>query len=178
MKKLSVVMLAMLLFVGGVFAANSSKESKGSSKIGLGYAKTSISAAGVTNDIDSVACRFWFDKDLGIDVSLGFNAGDSNSTIFVDAKILGNFIKVNKLNIYWFGGIGFGNWDPKINGADSATIFRIKGGVGAEYYLLPCLSLLTEMGLRFSSISAGENVSDFGIYADWLPQAGVRFYFN
>ena len=68
------------------------------------------------------------------------------------------------------------------NGDDlDATLIAVQGGVGAEYFILPNLSVLTEMGLRYVSANPDadgfDTVSDFGIFADWLPQAGVRFYF-
>ena len=113
------------------------------------------------------------------DVSLGFKTGDASTAVLFGAKMIGNFVKINKLKIYWLGGLSVGSYDPKQNGIKSSTVFRIQGGVGAEYYLLHCLSVLTEMGLRFTSLDGnGKNVNDFGVYVDWLPQAGIRFYFN
>lgn len=194
MKNLSVVVLAMFVFVGMSFGtqvqsksnlnSNSSSSSSSSSdnaiRFGLGYAKANLDIAGFgSNDLDSVAGRIWFNDNLGLDLSLGFKTGDARTAVLFGAKMVGNFIKINKLNIYWLGGLSIGTYDPKQDGIDSFTIFRIQGGVGVEYYLLKCLSVLTEMGIRFTSLSGnGDNVNDFGLYADWLPQAGIRFYFN
>jgi len=177
MKKFSVLVLCMLVFVGLSFADNSSS-SVSTTRWSLGYAKVNFDVAKNREQLDSVASRFWFDDNLGMDVSLGFKTGDSTSAILLSAKMIGNIIKVNKLNIYWLGGLAIGSYDPKEDGVKSFTVFRVQGGVGAEYFLLPCLSLLTEVGLQFTSANGDQNFNDFGVYADWLPQAGIRFYFN
>jgi hypothetical protein len=195
-KKFCVVVLTMLVFAGVSFCeqlksnsnfnsnsncnSNSNSGSNSTIRFGLGYARTNVDVPrfGMV-DLDSVAARIWFTKNLGLDVSLGFKTGDASTAVLFGAKMIGNFIKINKLNIYWLGGLSVGSYDPKQNGVNSSTVFRIQGGVGAEYYLLNCLSVLTEMGLRFTSFSGnGKNVNDFGVYVDWLPQAGIRFYFN
>lgn len=177
MKKLLVLMLIMLLFVEVSFALRDGYEN--SFKVGLGYSKTEVNMGEIEANLDSVAGRFWFDDNLGIDVSFGFRAGDAQSSFLVEAKLIGNFIKLNKLNIYWLAGVAFGSYDPKDGKTGSASLFGVQGGVGAEFFVLPCLSVLTEMGLEYKSASAnGTNVNDFGIFAHWLPQAGVRFYFN
>ena len=186
MKKLSVVMLSMLLFVGGAFAAAKSN-SEAAGKFGIGYSKATLDTgarfAGNVN-IDQVAGRFWFSDDLGIDVRFGFGTGDVNTRILVDANMIGNILIYKKLNVYWLAGINFGSYTLKDAGKRGddidCTVFGIHGGVGAEFFVLPCLSLLTEMGIRYISVNpdGGDNMGDFGIFADWLPQAGVRFYFN
>ena len=189
MKKFASVVLSLVLFVGVSFAAQSAKTAKSSSsnsgKFAIGYSKLNINlgaasaAAGVGDvSLDQIAGRYWFNDDMGIDVTLGFRSGDAQSTVLLGGKIIGKFIKVNKLDVYWLAGLAFGSYDPKVNNMDSMTVFRIQGGVGAEFYVLPCLSVLTEMGLSFQTASGNGNTrSDFGIFADWLPQAGVRFYF-
>ena len=181
MKKISLVMLALVLFAGISFSADKNSSSS-AVKLGLGYSKISVNLGngqGLGNvSLDQVAGRFWFSDNLGIDVSLGFKAGDAQTAILLGGSIIGKFIKVNKLDIYWLAGIAFGSYDPKVRGTNSLTVFRVKGGVGAEYYVLPCLSVLTEMGIAFQSASGnGNSFNDFGIFADWLPQAGIRYYF-
>ena len=186
MKKFCVVVLVMLAFVGVSFCeqlksnSNFNSGSNNTVRFGVGYAKANLDVPNFGMvDLDSVAARIWFTKNLGLDVSLGFKTGDTSTSVLFGAKMIGNFIKINKLNIYWLGGLSVGSYDPKRNGVKSSTVFRVQGGVGAEYYLLPCLSVLTEMGVRFTSLSGnGKNVNDFGVYVDWLPQAGIRFYFN
>lgn len=201
MKKLSAVLLSLMLCVSVSFAArggtgsgsgssssksSSSSSSSSSGSFGLGYSKATFDTgafAGTVN-VDQVAGRIWFNDNLGLDVQLGFGSGDANTRLLLGAKIIGNFIKVNKLNVYWLAGINFGTYKLKnagLGGDLDCSVFGIQGGVGAEYFVLPCLSVLTEMGLRYFSVDPDVNgmdsVNDFGIFADWLPQAGVRFYF-
>lgn len=191
MKKFASVVLSLILFTGVSFAAQQAKtqytkpSSSNSGKFGLGYSKLNINlgaaaaAAGVEDvSLDQIAARYWFSDDMGIDITLGFRAGDAQSTVLFGGKLIGKFIKVNKLDVYWLAGLAFGSYDPKIKNIDSMTVFRMQGGVGAEFYVLPCLSVLTEMGLLFQTASGnGNSKNDFGVFADWLPQAGVRFYF-
>lgn len=196
MKKLSAVVLSLMLCVsvsfaarGGTSSSSSSKSSSSSSSssssgsFGLGYSKfefnTQQQGVGVVT-FDEIAGRYWFNDNLGMDIEFGFGSGDLNTRFLVGGKIIGNFIKVNKLNIYWLAGLMFGSYTWKGGGRDvTSSIFGFQGGVGAELYVLPCLSVLTEMGLRYLSVKpdGGNTMTDFGVFADWLPQAGVRFYF-
>lgn len=200
MKKLSAVVLSLMLCVSVSFAArggtnsssssssNSSSSSSSSSNgsFGLGYSKFQVDTGGQFVGVvtfDQIAGRYWFNDDLGIDIKLGFGSGDTNTRMLVGANIIGNFIKVNKLNVYWLAGLDFGNYKLKnagpFGGDVDCSVFVVQGGVGAEYFVVPCLSVLTEMGIRYISVKpdGGNSMSDFGVFADWLPQAGVRFYF-
>lgn len=202
MKKLSAVVLSLMLCVSMSFAArggsssssssssqkkSSSSSSSSSGSFGLGYSQVnfnqSINGVGNINisfAFDEVAGRYWFDDKLAIDVQLGFGSGDATSRFLIGGKVLGNVVSLNNLNVYLFGGLAFGSFTLKTGPVDQdASLFSIHGGVGAEYYVLPCLSVLTEMGLRYISVKpdGGNSLSDFAIYAEWLPQAGVRYYF-
>lgn len=199
MKKLSAVLLSLMLCVSVSFAArggrndnygssSSNSSSSSSGNFGIGYSKATFNAGpipgvGNTNfDFDQIAARYWFSDDLGIDVKLGFGSGDINTRFLVGANLVGKIMNINKLNIYWLAGLNFGSYKIKGQGGaqdNDNSIFAVQGGVGAEYYVLPCLSVLTEMGIRYISVKPdGENsMNDFGVFADWLPQAGVRFYF-
>lgn len=199
MKKLSAIVLSLILCVSVSFAArggsgnsgnssskSSSSSSSSSGSFGLGYSKATFDTGAFAGNVnvDQIAGRIWFNDTLGLDVQLGFGSGDANTRLLLGAKIIGNFIKVNKLNVYWLAGINFGTYKLKNAGPGGdvdCTVFGIHGGVGAEYFVLPCLSVLTEMGLRYFSadpdVDGMDSVNDFGIFADWLPQAGVRFYF-
>ncbi len=200
MKKLSAVVLSLMLCVSMSFAArggsssstsssqkkSSSSSSSSSGSFGIGYSKANFNQAvsGVNGapdlSFDEIAGRYWFDDKFAIDVQLGFGSGDATSRFLIGGKVVGNVLTINNLNIYFFGGLAFGSFTLKGNGRDQdASVFSINGGVGAEYYVLPCLSVLTEMGIRYISLKpdGGNSFDDFGVYADWLPQAGVRFYF-
>ena len=204
MKKLSVVVLSLMLCVSMSFAArggnsnssssssqkksSSSSSSSSSGSFGLGYSKVTIDnvVTGVNNlsvSFDEIAGRYWFDDKIAIDAQLGFGSGDATSRFLIGGKVIGNVVTLNNLNVYLFGGLAFGsftlkNADPLGRDIDY-SIFLIHGGVGVEYYVLSCLSVLTEMGIRYWSVKpdGGNSMNDFGLYADWLPQAGVRYYF-
>lgn len=201
MKKLSAVVLSLMLCVSVSFAArggsssssgssskSTSSSSSSSGKFAIGYSKANFDTgiAEIGNiGVDEVAGRFWFNDSFGIDVKLGFGTGDANTKVLVGGNVIGTIKQFNSLKIYWLAGLSFGTYKAKEyfdNGDDlDATLIAVQGGVGAEYFILPNLSVLTEMGLRYVSANPDadgfDTVSDFGIFADWLPQAGVRFYF-
>ena len=167
---------------------SSSSSSSSSGSFGIGYSKVTIDtivtgANNLSASFDEIAGRYWFDDKIAIDAQLGFGSGDATSRFLIGGKVIGNVVSLNNLNVYLFGGLSFGSVTIKnvgMGGADQdASLFLISGGVGAEYYVLPCLSVLTEMGIRYWSIKpdGGNSMNDFGLYADWLPQAGVRYYF-
>ena len=201
MKKLSAVAIALLLCVNVSFAArggsgsssgssykSTSSSSSSSGKFAIGYSKAEFDTrnwgAG-TIGVDEVAGRFWFTDSIGIDVKLGFGTGDGDTRVLVGGNVIGNIKQFNSLKIYWLAGVSFGSYKLKEyfnNGDDlDITVICVQGGVGAEYFILPNLSVLTEMGLRYVSanpdVDGWDSVNDFGIFADWFPQAGVRFYF-
>lgn len=191
MRKFAVLALTLFLCAGITFAAgnknngNSGSSNSSAGSFGIGYSKATFDTGALAGSfgIDEVAGRFWFADDFGVDVRFGFGTGDINTRILVDSRIIGNIVKVNKLNIYWLAGLVFGTCTFKdIQGVGDVdcTIFGIHGGIGAEYYVLPCLSVLTEMGIRYLSVNPDDfdNRNDFGVFADWLPQAGVRYYFQ
>ena len=190
MRKFAALTLALFLCAGTVFAATNKNSGKSSSStsstgsFGLGYSKMTIRSDWYNQsyDFDQIAGRYWFNDTMGIDVKLGFGSGEATSRLLLGANIIGKFINVNKLNVYWLVGINFGSFTYKGTGGDlDISLFGFQGGVGAEYFVLPCLSVLTEMGIRYKSIkpdvTGAKTDTDFGIFADWLPQAGVRFYF-
>ena len=203
MKKLSAVVLSLMLCASVSFAArggtsdsssysssskSSSRSSSSSGKFGLGYSKVEVDTG--LNGVgwvycDQVAGRYWFNDDLGIDVKLGFGSGDATTRILLGANLIGTIKDYNNLKIYWLAGLSYGSYKMKeffMNGDDlDVSVLMVQAGFGAEYHILPCLSVLTEMGLRYVSanpdVDGWDSVSDFSVFADWLPQAGVRFYF-
>ncbi len=201
MKKLSAVVLSLMLCVsmsfaarGGSSSSTSSSQKKSSSSssssggsFGLGYSQVNFNQSinGVGNGnisfaFDEVAGRYWFDDKLAIDVQLGFGSGDATSRFLIGGKVIGNVLTINNLNVYLFGGLALGSFTLKTGPQDQDfSLLSIHGGVGAEYYVLPCLSVLTEMGIRYISVKPDDfdSRNDFGVYADWLPQAGLRYYF-
>lgn len=171
MKKTVFVLIA-LFFVAGLSLGEEKKEDI---KFGLGYSQFIINNNNNDVTISQAAYRIWFNDTLGADFTLGFQNGStngqSNNTFLLGGKILGKIVSVKSLDIYWLAGLNFGSTSVA---GESSSLFRLCGGVGAEYYLLPCLSLLTELDLSY--ISQKDN-NQFGIFASWVPQAGVRFYF-
>ena len=171
MKK-TVLFLAVLFFATGLSFGAEKKENV---KFGLGYSQLVINNNNNDIAISQAAGRVWFNDTLGADFTLGFQNGttngQSNNTFLLGGKILGKIVSVKSLDIYWLAGLNFGSTSVA---GESSSLFRLCGGVGAEYYLLPSLSLLTEVDISYFS---QKDNNQFGIFASWVPQAGVRFYF-
>lgn len=192
MKKLSAVVLSLMLCVSVSFAARggsgsssgssskstSSKSSSSSSgDFGIGYSR--MGARVVNVSLDQIAARYWISEEIGIDLGLGFSSGDAEAAVLFSGKFLYSFINKDKVKFYLLAGIGFGNYEDKRTwNSQSQSVFLAEGGVGIEYFVIPCLSVLTEIGLRYGSVSAnGNSNSQFNTFGDWIPEAGVRFYF-
>ncbi len=171
MKKAAFMIAVLFLVAGLSFGA----EKKENLKFGLGYSQLIINNNNNDIAISQAAGRVWFNDTLGADFTLGFQNsstnGQSNNTFLLGGKILGKMVSVKSLDIYWLAGLNFGSTSVA---GESSSFFRLCGGFGAEYYLLPSLSLLTEIDMSY--ISQKDN-NQFGIFASWIPQAGVRFYF-
>jgi hypothetical protein len=171
MKKAALIIAGLFLAVGLSFGA----EKKENVKFGLGYSQLIINNNNNDIAVSQAAGRVWFNDTLGADFTLGFQNsstnGQSNNTFLLGGKILGKMVSVKSLDIYWLAGLNFGSTSVA---GESSSFFRLCGGFGAEYYLLPSLSLLTEIDMSY--ISQKDN-NQFGIFASWIPQAGVRFYF-
>ena len=192
MKKLSAVLMALVLCVSVSFAARggtssssgssskstSSKSSSSSSgDFGIGYSR--LGARVVNVSLDQIAVRYWISEEIGVDAGLGFSSGDAEAAVLFTGKFLYSFINRDKVKFYLLAGLGFGNYENKQAwNSQSQSLFIVEGGVGIEYFVIPCLSVLTEIGLRYGSVSAnGNSASQFNTFGDWIPEAGVRFYF-
>jgi len=186
MRKLALSVLCLILFVGISYSAQTQAiskktETKPIEKFALGYSQIPVPGTNNTNsnNVPSFAGRYWFNEKTGIDVTLGFQTGDGDDIFLLGGKFLAKIYNVKNLDIYCLGGIQFGSVTVNNGvGNSSETALRLMGGVGAEYYILPCLSILTEVGLCFEIINSDPSVSQFKVFADWIPQAGVRFYFS
>ena len=129
----------------------------------------------LSNDIPSLSARYWVNDEVGIEGIAGFTTGDSEDSFILGAKALGILKSYNSLNIYVSALIAAGTANFKSPGGSGVnTMFKAAAGVGVEWFVLDNLSLSTEIGFGFFNCT---NVSkQFGFYADWLPQAGVRYY--
>ncbi|MEA5001238.1 MAG: hypothetical protein VB017_05080 [Endomicrobiaceae bacterium] len=180
MKKIALSCLCLFIFAGMSFSAEQQKNTF-LENFAVGYSQIPVpSDTSGTNNVSSLAGRYWFNKDMGLDITLGFQTGDGDDVCMLGGKFLGKIYTLKNLDIYCLGGIQFGTVSVNNSNLNSSsdTAFRIIGGFGAEYYILPCLSILTEVGLSFETVNSNPSFSRFKTYADWLPQAGIRFYFS
>lgn len=180
MKKLLLVSLTVLICTTLGFARDgqqkapaSSYKSYSNSRIGVGF-NSQLSQAGV----NSVSVRYWADDRIGFDGMLGFALGDNNKYFDLGGKILFVLRKEQNASIYGFGLLGIENAstkNPFTGDTTSDTGVTVAGGLGAEFFLtgLPNLGFSTELGLGYNSTS-----KIFGTFGNWIPSAGVRYYFQ
>ncbi|MCL2335704.1 MAG: hypothetical protein FWC57_06535 [Endomicrobia bacterium] len=143
-------------------------------RIAVGFQMTSNMNV-LSKDIPSLTGRYWFNDTVGTEGFFGFTSGDSEDSFIMGVKGLGIIESYKTLNVYVSATFAAGAADFKgASGSATNTMFKVAAGVGAEWFVLDNLSLSTEIGLGFFNCT---NISkQFGFYADWLPQAGVRYY--
>jgi hypothetical protein len=147
-------------------------------KIGMGFNFISYRGFNGQDTAPALAARFWFDDNVGIEGTFAFSSGKHSDLYYVGGKLLAIVKNYKTLNLYasFFGGFGDASNNPNDEDA-SAFIFKIGAGLGVEWFVLDHLAVSTECGLAFLSNSNSNVGNSFGVYADWLPNAGIRFYF-
>jgi len=167
------VFVSVLLFCS--VAASLASDEKENVKFAVGYSQLTVANNTEDTSVSQAAARVWFNDTYGADFTLGFQNnnvnGQSNNVFVLGGKMLGKVISLKSLDVYWLAGLNFGS--ASVAG-ESSSLFRISGGAGVEYYILPRLSLLTEIEIAYLSQKDNDR---FGIVAGWVPQAGIRLYF-
>jgi len=151
--------------------ATFSAGSESSERLGIGF-NSQLSLVGV----NTISVRYWQDM-IGFDGMLGFSLGDPNKYFDLGGKVLFAIKKEQNMKLYGFGLLGIENASRNpVTGEDkSDTSVTFAGGLGAEFFLqgLPNLGFSTELGVGYNSTS-----KIFGTVGNWIPNAGVRYYFQ
>jgi hypothetical protein len=146
-------------------------------KFGLGLNFVSYRGFEGDKETPAVNVRYWIDDNVGIEGILGFSSGEFSYLYYIGGKLVTIVKNIKSLNVYasFFG--GFGEAKNSRYDEDAAYIYKIGAGLGIEWFVLDCLSISSELGLALSSNSNSNVGNSFGIYGDWLPQAGIKLYF-
>jgi len=120
MKKLVLVALCLVLFVGISSSAETQvistktettyaqpqvtsiqTETTFIGKFALGYSQIPVPGTNNTdaNNVPSFAGRYWFNENMGIDVTLGFQSGDGDDIVLLGGKFLAKIYNVKNLDI-------------------------------------------------------------------------------
>jgi hypothetical protein len=163
MKKLFFACLFVLCGAVICFAQDSSQNVE-AGQFAVGYT--------IPRDIPSFVVRFQMDYLWSIEGALGFSTGDNEDAFLVGGKAIYLLKTYNKLDVYATGFVQVGTKENAYE--DNKGFFRAGLGGGVEYFIIPQLSISTELGLAFDSY---DSKSSFATFASWLPEVGVRYYF-
>ena len=150
--------------------SNFSKKSKDmSNRMGVGYANP----FGLTEDLPSLAMRYYPNAEYGLQGTLGVDTEDDNSRFGFQAKIMKTLFREDHMNFYT--GAAAGLVSQEVNGKNDSG-FDLAGIMGAEFFFagLENLSFNFEAGVGVTSIS---NEVRFRTIGDHPLRAGVFFYF-
>ena len=81
--------------------------------------------------------------------------------------------KYNDFNIYGFGGVNLGYYDPETG--DSSVIFSPSAGTGVEYFVVRNLSVSAEIGIEANFQKDWNFVAT---RSNWLSIFGFRYYLD
>ena len=137
-------------------------------RLGVGYANQ------FSEDLPSLAVRYWPSPKMGVGAHLGVDTQDNNSRFGFMGKIYRIIFTEDNMNFYMGSGaalISFENADGK-----NQSGFELNGFVGAEFFLpgLDSLGFSFEAGVGVASISSDVR---FRTIADSPINAGIVFYF-
>jgi hypothetical protein len=140
-----------------------------SSRMGVGYANP----FGLTEDLPSLAMRYYPNAEYGLQGTLGVDTEDDNSRFGFQAKIMKIIFKEDHMNFYT--GAAAGLVTQEIAG-DSDSGFDLSGIMGAEFFMagLENLSFNFEAGVGVTSINDEVRFRTIG---DHPFRAGLFFYF-
>lgn len=162
--------LIVMLVLGNLVISGASLHAKElGNRLGIGYSNQ----FGLTQDLPSIAFRYYPNSDYGFMAALGVDTQEDNSRFGAQAKILKIVFKEDNLNFYTGAGAGLVSREEN-NENDSG--FDLSGFVGAEFFLpgLENLGFNFEAGVGVTSI---DNEVRFRTIGDHPLRAGIFFYF-
>lgn len=154
----------LVLFVGSSALAKDL-----SNRLGVGYSNQ----FGVSDDMPSIAMRYYPNADYGLMGSIGVDTEDNASRFGFSAKVMKLVFREDNLNFYTAAMAGIVS--RELNNKNESG-FDLAGLVGAEFFLpgLENLSLSFEAGVGITSISSQVRFRTIG---DSPLRAGMIFYF-
>lgn len=172
MKKLLAVLFLSVFIASPAFSQQSQTAAEYvAGTISVGFAM--ITTQGVLDDdIPTLNVRYWFDKRVAAELYGGFAAGDTEDSFIIGGRALAIIQSFRNINVYASVSGAFGT--VKYDEEGTNGFFKVAAGAGVEYFVLHNLSVSAEAGIGF--FDAANHSKQFGIYADWLPQIGIRYY--
>lgn len=122
---------------------------------------------------NAFAVRFALSDLLSLEGSFGFRSGDGDDSVTAGGRALYVLKKYNDFNIYGFGGVNLGYYDPETG--DSSVIFSPSAGTGVEYFVVRNLSVSAEIGIEANFQKDWNFVAT---RSNWLSIFGFRYYLD
>ncbi len=172
MRKLIIAALFCTIAITNAFSQEQTAAENVAQTVSVGFSMVSTQGV-LSNDIPSLNVRYFFDSNVAAELFAGFSTGDTEDSFIIGGKAIALIQSFKNLNVYAAvtgacGALKYGN-----RGATNG-FFKVAAGAGIEYFILNNLSISAEAGIGFFDAA---NISrQFGVYADWLPQVGLRYY--
>lgn len=165
--RLRLIMLLSVLIPAAI--ATEANATDLSNRLGIGYANQ----FGLTDDLPSLAVRYYPNSDYGLMGAVGVDTTKDNSRFGAQAKILKIVYKETNLNFYT--GAGAGVVSREISGHTDSG-FDLSGFFGTEFFFsgLENLGFNFEAGVGVTSVSSEVRFRTIG---DHPLKAGIFFYF-
>lgn len=160
----AVVFLGLSLF----FWTESAYSKNLTQRLGVGYANQ------FSEDLPSLAVRYWPNPKMGVGAQLGVDTQDDNSRFGFMGKIYRIIFSEDNMNFYMGSGAALVSFENAAGKNQSG--FELNGFVGAEFFFagLESLGFSFEAGVGVASISSDVR---FRTIADSPIKAGIVFYF-
>ncbi len=163
--RMSSVFIALVILMA--FAPQLSFAKELPERLGVGYSNQ------FSEEIPSIAMRYYPDPKLGVGLALGIDTDDGSSKFGFMARLYRIIFPEDNMNFYMGTGAGIISIEEN-NSTDSG--FELSGFCGAEFFFtgLENLGFSFEAGVGVTSIDSEVRFRTIG---DHPMKAGVIFYF-
>lgn len=167
MQKLIFIFSLILTVVVYLISSTSSYAKELPERLGVGYSNQ------FSEELPSLALRYYPDPKLGVGLALGIDTDDGNSKFGFMARLYRIIFPEDNMNFYMGTGAGIVTIE-KNNDSDSG--FELSGFCGGEFFFtgLENLGFSFEAGIGVTSIDSQVRFRTIG---DHPLKAGVIFYF-
>lgn len=169
MKQLIIVILTSLM---AMVLATPVMAKDLTNRLGVGYTNE------FSQELPSLAARYYPNPDLGLSASLGVDTQEDQSKFGFMVKVYRIIFTEDNLNFYMGSGAGLISYEESngAGGSDNNSGFELTGFAGAEFFFpgLDSLGFSFEVGIGVTSVSSEVRFRTIGHHP---LQAGVAFYF-
>lgn len=166
-KQFFIIIFFMAMFLSFLMFSTNSFAKELPERLGVGYSNQ------FSEELPSLALRYYPDPKLGVGLALGIDTDDGNSKFGFMARLYRIIFPEDNMNFYMGTGAGIISIEEN-NDSDSG--FELTGFFGGEFFFtgLENLGFSFEAGVGVASINSEVRFRTIG---DHPLKAGVIFYF-